>query len=46
MSNIYFIVCSNGEYGGNCIYKCSENCGNGEVCDKVYGYCVFCIFGF
>lgn len=46
MSNTYFTACSNGEYGGNCIHKCSENCGNGEVCDKVHGHCASCIPGF
>lgn len=46
MSNTYFTACSNGEYGGNCIHKCSENCGNGEVCDKVHGHCASCEPGF
>lgn len=39
------IVCSSGIFGISCKYVCSGNCLNNEICDKIYGECSNCVFG-
>lgn len=35
----HFTACSNGTFGENCMYKCSEHCFQNETCNKFDGYC-------
>lgn len=44
--SLCFAACSDGEFGKDCIHKCSGNCLNGAVCDKYNGSCESCSSGF
>lgn len=44
--SIINIVCSNEIYGFGCFFNCSGNCINGELCDKINGYCIVCVDGY
>lgn len=40
------LECSDGEYGENCSFTCSNNCYNNEICDPFFGNCSKCADGF
>lgn len=40
------VVCSPGEYGKNCQFRCSNHCYNNKVCDPFFGNCSKCADGF
>lgn len=40
------VVCSHGEYGKNCQFRCSYHCYNNKVCDPFFGNCSKCEDGF
>lgn len=39
-------ACDDGTFGQDCRYRCSENCLNGEVCDRMDGHCDSCVPGY
>lgn len=39
------LVCENGIFGKDCVYKCEGYCLNDEFCNNIDGMCLKCLLG-